>query len=150
MIQSRHSARSLALQELYSETLLENVDSSKKDLFSFLTDEERAEYDESIIVYATYLVEIVRENKNDIDAKILTYSRGRSLDRISIVDLSILRLSIATLLFDKSTHPNIVIDEAVKLSREFSNEVSYRFINGVLDAFVKSHINNDPQDGSKK
>lgn len=150
MIQSRHSARSLALQELYSETLLENVDSSKKDLFSFLTDEERAEYDESIIVYATYLVEIVKENKNDIDAKILTYSRGRSIDRISIVDLSILRLSIATLLFDKSTHPNIVIDEAVKLSREFSNEVSYRFINGVLDAFVKSHINTDNQDGGKK
>lgn len=150
MIQSRHSARSLALQELYSETLLENVDSSKKDLFSFLTDEERAEYDESIIVYATYLVEIVKENKTDIDAKILTYSRGRSIDRISIVDLSILRLSIATLLFDKSTHPNIVIDEAVKLSREFSNEVSYRFINGVLDAFVKSHINTDNQDGGKK
>lgn len=150
MIQSRHSARSLALQELYSETLLENVDSSKKDLFSFLTDEERAEYDESIIVYATYLVEIVKENKTDIDAKILTYSRGRSIDRISIVDLSILRLSIATLLFDKSTHPNIVIDEAVKLSREFSNEVSYRFINGVLDAFVKSHINSDNQDGGKK
>lgn len=150
MIQSRHSARSLALQELYSETLLENVDSSKKDLFSFLTDEERAEYDESIIVYATYLVEIVKENKTDIDAKILTYSRGRSIDRISIVDLSILRLSIATLLFDKSTHPNIVIDEAVKLSLEFSNEVSYRFINGVLDAFVKSHINSDNQDGGKK
>ena len=150
MIQSRHSARSLALQELYSETLLENVDSSKKDLFSFLTDEERAEYDESIIVYATYLVEIVKENKTDIDAKILTYSRGRSIDRISIVDLSILRLSIATLLFDKSTHPNIVIDEAVKLSREFSNEVSYRFINGVLDAFVKSHINTGNQDGGKK
>lgn len=150
MIQSRHSARSLALQELYSETLLENVDSSKKDLFSFLTEEERAEYDESIITYATYLVEIVKENRNDIDAKILTYSRGRSIDRISIVDLSILRLSIATLLFDKSTHPNIVIDEAVKLSREFSNEVSYRFINGVLDAFVKSHINTDGQDGGKK
>lgn len=148
MIQSRHSARSLALQELYSESVLENVDgNASKDLFSFLTDEEKKQYDEAIILYATYLVEIVKENKNDIDAKILTYSRGRSLDRISLVDLSILRLSIATLLFDKSTHPNIVIDEAVKLSREFSNEVSYRFINGVLDAFVKSHLDASKHNG---
>lgn len=141
MIQSRHSARTLALQQLYSESMLKKVDEGEvdKNLFSFLTDEEKQQYDEQILMYATYLVNVVKENEKDIDAKILTYSRGRSIERISLVDLAILRLSIATLLFDKSTHPNIVIDEAVKLSKEFSNEVSYRFINGVLDAFVKSH-----------
>ncbi|MBR5097596.1 MAG: transcription antitermination factor NusB, partial [Spirochaetales bacterium] len=34
-------------------------------------------------------------------------------------------------------HPNIVIDEAVKLSQEYSTEVNYRFINGLLDTAVR-------------
>ena len=37
----------------------------------------------------------------------------------------------------KDVHPAIVIDEAVKLSQELSNDVSFRFINGILDAYRK-------------
>lgn len=151
MVKSRHAGRELALKELYSNEIQNNISVSDslehkatrepKDLsqlFSFLLPEERSEYDESILVYASWLVNSVLENIDDINAKILTYSRGRTLERISPVDLSILRLSIATLLFDKSVHPSIVIDEAVKLSQSYSNEVNYKFINGVLDAFVRS------------
>jgi N utilization substance protein B len=34
-------------------------------------------------------------------------------------------------------HPHIIIDEAVKLSQDFSTEVNYKFINGILDAMQK-------------
>ena len=147
MIKSRHKARSLALQELYSmgvqATVTPSVFSTVKsedELFTFLREDERKELDPTLLAYATFIVNYVVENFEDINAKILAYSRGRSLDRIAPVDLAILRLSIATLLFDKDTHPSIVIDEAVKLSSSYSNEVNFRFINGVLDSFVKENI----------
>jgi len=41
-------------------------------------------------------------------------------------------------LYDKDTHPTIIIDESVKLSQLFSNDVSFKFINGILDAFSKA------------
>jgi transcription antitermination protein NusB len=37
----------------------------------------------------------------------------------------------------QSTPPAIVIDEALELARQFSNEESVKFINGVLDAVHK-------------
>lgn len=147
MIKSRHRARELALQELYSEGVQNSVTplsfsrtKSLDDMFLFLTEKERAELDPSLLTYAAFIVNYVESNIDDINAKILAYSRGRTLERIAPVDLAILRLSIATLLFDKETHPSIVIDEAVKLSSVYSNDINFKFINGVLDSFVKENI----------
>ena len=65
------------------------------------------------------------------------FSSKRSLDNISYVDRNILRISIFTLLYCKDIDPKIVIDESVKLSQEFSTEINYRFINGLLDTAVR-------------
>ena len=64
------------------------------------------------------------------------FSYNRPLERIDIVDRNILRLSIYSLL-QNEVHPHVIIDEAVKLSQDFSTEVNYKFINGILDTFQK-------------
>ena len=53
------------------------------------------------------------------------------------MDRNILRIAFYQLAITKDVHPAIVIDEAVKLSQELSNDVSFRFINGILDAYRK-------------
>ena len=42
------------------------------------------------------------------------------------------------MLIEKKNPPKVIIDEAVELAKEYGNERSYSFINGVLGALVKN------------
>ena len=57
------------------------------------------------------------------------------------VDRSILRLAVWELTGGTQTPPKVVIDEAIELAKEFSTENSPAFVNGVLDAVLKEHVN---------
>ena len=136
MLKKRHHSRKLALQSLYIAEF-RNRNGIEKDE-NYKLEVQDGENKEDIKAYANYLVDGVEENKEQIDSIISTYSLNRKVDDIDLVDLSILRLSVFSILFDDSLHPSIIIDEAVKLSQEFSQSNNYKFINGVLDSFVKA------------
>ena len=68
-----------------------------------------------------------------IDDLIRSQADNWRLERMPIVDRTILRLAIYELKHQATPAP-IVIDEAVELARQFSGDESVAFINGVLDA----------------
>ena len=72
-----------------------------------------------------------------LDALISEYARGWSLDRLSRVDLAILRLGAYELLH-KENPPAIVINEAVELANVFSGDKAGPFVNGVLGSIARS------------
>lgn len=61
------------------------------------------------------------------------------LDKISKVDLAILRLAIFELLYEKKEPPKVVIDEAVELAKYFGGEGSPPFVNGVLGTILQNN-----------
>ena len=65
-------------------------------------------------------------------------SRHWRTNRMAMVDRNILRLA-AWELMSGAAPRNVVINEAVKLAKEFAAAESSRFVNGVLDA-VARHI----------
>jgi len=67
-----------------------------------------------------------------LDEQIQKAAPDFPVDKINRVDLAILRLAIFELLVDKKAPHNVVIDEAVELAKEFANEKSPAFVNGVL------------------
>ncbi|MCL4378644.1 MAG: transcription antitermination factor NusB [Actinobacteria bacterium] len=67
-----------------------------------------------------------------IDKYIETYAPRYPLANISKTDLSILRLSIYELLYEKRLPTKVVINEAIELAKDMSGEKSYAFINAVL------------------
>ncbi|MDG1242426.1 MAG: transcription antitermination factor NusB [Opitutae bacterium] len=73
------------------------------------------------------------ENVEVIDAHITEHANNWTFDRIAKVDLAILRLAIYELLFRTDIPPIVSINEAIDLSKIFSNPDSKRFINGILD-----------------
>lgn len=77
------------------------------------------------------LFEGVCENVNAIDEKLAEYVRGWTLDRVTRVDLAILRLAAYELMYT-DTPEGIVINEAVELANHFSTEKAGAFVNGVL------------------
>jgi transcription antitermination protein NusB len=72
-----------------------------------------------------------------LDAKIQEAAPEFPVQKINKVDLAILRLAIYELLIDKKAPKNVIIDEAVELAKEFANETSPSFINGVLGNITK-------------
>jgi len=75
-----------------------------------------------------------------LDALIEKHATNWRLDRMSAIDRNILRLATFELRF--ATAPaKVVLDEAVELAKTFSDDAAPGFVNGVLDAILKSEKN---------
>lgn len=110
------------------------------NFFPTLTVEEIREIHEETTLYVSYLVSGALENVEMIDKLIEKYSKNRTLDKIHRVDRCILRLSLFMMLFQKNLPPSVIIDEAVKLSQEYSSDINYKYINGLLDTIRKKEL----------
>ena len=72
-----------------------------------------------------------------IDAHISDAAPEWPIDKIAKIDLSILRLALYELTAEKNQPPKVIVDEAVELAKEFGNDNSAKFVNGVLGTILK-------------
>jgi N utilization substance protein B len=82
--------------------------------------------------YTMLLVEGYAEHAERIDELLAQYTIGWPLDRMPGVDRTILRLAVFELLWQDETPDAVVLDEAVRLAKEFSTDESPAFVNGLL------------------
>ena len=75
----------------------------------------------------------VWENRTDLDRLISGSSKNWRVERMSRVDINILRIAIYEVLYMKDVPPKVSIDEAVELGKRYGTEESGAFINGILD-----------------
>lgn len=144
---SRSKAREIAVSTLYSLDFNGELDTyNDYSTFPGMTEEEMMRLEEVEKSYARLLVKGTLENRKEIDSIISSYSINRPLEKISIVDRNILRISFFQLLYQKEIPSAVVIDQGVKLSQALSNDVSYKFINGILDKFVKDRKDDSTQE----
>ncbi len=89
--------------------------------------------------YAGTLFRGVCENLTEIDRVIESHSRHWKISRMSLVDLSILRIAVFEMVYAiPNLKPAIAIDESVELAREFGSTDSASFVNGILDPIARS------------
>lgn len=100
----------------------------------------------------SFLKQKIEEDSQDVydklevlDKEITTSAPQWPIDKLSRVDLSILRLATYELLFTQ-TPPKVVIDEAVELAKEFGGQSSPSFVNGVLGDIYKRNPREDEKD----
>ena len=86
--------------------------------------------------YMNGMYDGVVSNRDEIDRQISDHLRGWTIDRLSRVDLAILRLGVYELML-KETAAGIVINEAVELATQDSTEKAGAFINGVLGSISR-------------
>lgn len=80
----------------------------------------------------------VCENQEAIDRLIEGSSRHWTVSRMSLVDLSLIRIATYEMaLHPDRLKPNIVINEAVDLARIFGSTDSASFVNGILDQIAR-------------
>lgn len=76
-------------------------------------------------------------NKEEIDGLINEYSKDWKLNRIAKVDMTIMRVAIAEMLYNNDIPVSVSINEAVNTCKEYSEENSSKFINGVLGSISR-------------
>lgn len=76
----------------------------------------------------------VEEHLDRIDALLEKHSIGWTLDRMAVVDRTLLRMAAYELLESPDVPVGAIVSEAVELAKRFSTEDSGRFVNGVLSA----------------
>ncbi|WP_270359693.1 transcription antitermination factor NusB [Limosilactobacillus mucosae] len=124
---SRHAIRECAFQTLFA--LASDPEIDREAIYA-----ERLglKPDEEVPAYLPELVNGVLAHQDELDAQIESkLAPGWTLSRLARPDLVILRLALYELKYTQV--PNAVaINEALRLAHDFSDEKSYRFINGVL------------------
>ena len=93
--------------------------------------------------YAWTLVEGVFDKYSQIDALITQHSQHWKLNRIAKVELTILRLSLFEMLFCPDIPFKVAMNEAIELAKDFGDDNSKTFVNGILDAAAKGAERDD-------
>ena len=137
---SRKKARDNAFKCIYQ---LEFYQYESKDLETLLQYccEENENTDEEIS-YIKQVLNGVFENISDIDKLILSNLKNWTLDRIAKIDLAILRLAIFEIMYMKDIPEKVSINEAVELAKEYGNNDSKSFVNGILAKILKDKVEN--------
>lgn len=79
----------------------------------------------------------IQKNENDINEKIEKNLKSDwKIERISKIDLSILKLAIYEILY-KQVPFKVAINEAVELAKKYGEDSSKKFVNGILASIVK-------------
>jgi len=75
---------------------------------------------------------------SEIDAHIIKFLSGWEIDRISKIDLALLRLAVYEMLYEQGIPNGVSINEAVELAKTYGDDDSYQFINGILGNIFES------------
>ncbi|MCK4776556.1 MAG: transcription antitermination factor NusB [Candidatus Krumholzibacteria bacterium] len=128
----RRKAREIVLQALYE---AEFSDKPWEDIFADQID--RRAPSEDTTEHARELFFKTMENLSDLDNKIESSLENWDMDRVALVDKNILRFGLAEVLYFDEIPSKVIINEAIEVAHRYSSADAGRFINGLLDRFVK-------------
>lgn len=130
----RSAAREDTFKLLYSlEVQKENNIEEQTDLYfenENIIDEDTKKFIKSIVLG-------IEENLSSIENSIATnLKKDWKLDRISKVDLVLLKLAVYEILYTDVPY-KVATNEAIELSKKYGDETSQNFINGILASIIK-------------
>jgi transcription antitermination protein NusB len=129
---ARHKARMCALQALY-EKLISNNEINEISA-TFLNDTHNSKMDKN---YFQALLLGVTEHSQQLDGYMLSYL-DRPITQITPIELCILRLAIFELTQQPTIPHQVIINEAIELTKDFGATDGFKYINSILDQVAKN------------
>ncbi len=126
MEETRSGAREMAMKILYQVSVFEKANTSY-DLDEMFMDIEGRN--------KKFIENIVNEvilKKEELDKKANKYLINWEINRLNMVDQAIFEMAIYELIYT-DTPKKVVIDEAINLSKKYSEDAVVKMLNGVLD-----------------
>ncbi|MBC5857835.1 transcription antitermination factor NusB [Campylobacter jejuni] len=128
---TRHQVRQSVISLLYAFEL----NSQNNAFVDEILDEKKIRNEQKNFTLNLY--HGILDNLSNIDETLNSFLNDNQITALGHVERAILRLGAYELLFT-DTPSAIVINEAIELAKELANDNSPKFINGVLDALVKT------------
>ena len=133
---TRHELRYKTMTILYQAFLYDsnNIDFDIENIISEQLDESNK--------FVSDLVNGVMAKREEIDSLANKYLEDWEISRLGFTDQAIIRMGIYEIMWTDT--PDVTcIDEAVELSKEYSDEKVCKMINGVLDKVYHGKDKND-------
>ncbi|MDR2789877.1 MAG: transcription antitermination factor NusB [Campylobacteraceae bacterium] len=129
---TRHQVRETIIGLLYAQDVGNDAISKYKDE---IFEEKKIRNQQK--KFALELYHGILENIDAIDKAINEYLKEWELEKVGKVERALLRLGAYELLYTRLDSA-VVINEAIELAKEFGNDTSSKFVNGVLDSIKKN------------
>ena len=126
---SRIQSREFAMKLIYQ---MEIQREDREEQMEYAIEDSETPFTQGDLDYIYNVINGVFENLQTLDSTVELNARGWKLQRISRVDLSILRLCIYEIKYRDDIPINVSINEAVELAKKYGSEESGSFINGIL------------------
>lgn len=141
-MKSRHRAREVAFQILYRYDVSLQSTGTQPPTGMALADELQKHFahfqvPEGLREFAAELVVGTLTHMPRLDEVLERHAQNWKISRMSVVDRSLLRMSLYEMLHFADIPPSVTIDEAVELAKQFGTADSSSFINGILDSAQK-------------
>ena len=134
MALARQKFREIILQILFSNIF---VESENDILVPFMM--RQIKTTKKNVLIALGVVKNIKEKIKIIDEDIKITSTSYDISRISKVELSILRLALYEIIFDKDIPCKVAITEAIRLTKKFAGKQSANFVNAILDSIYQKY-----------
>ena len=142
---AREIATHLAYELSYTELPVEEFLAARlsEENFAYLTPECElyAELpNEKQDAYIRRLVTGVAEHAAELDTYIEKYAKGWRFERISLVASAIMRVAMYEIMYMPDVPNGAAVNEAVEIAKNYEDEETVKFINGILGTFVREEI----------
>ena len=131
----RQRSREIAMELLFSMELSKN---SIDETIEMFIENYELNLNTVDMEYIKKVISTVTENLSKIDEILSGALDNWKIERISKVNLTILRLAVAEMLYLDDVPGRVAINEAIELTKRYSDEKSKAFVNGILDRVLKS------------
>lgn len=126
---NRRKSREVAMKLLFEMSINKERYEDIIENFKEYTDVDLKELDMS---YITKVLAGVQENGMEIDKNIEKHLIKWKLDRLSKMNLAILRICTYEILFEEEIPGKVSVNEGIELAKKYGEDSSPAFINGIL------------------
>ena len=136
----RRLAREAAMCLYYERAIKQDPHTDSTTLVDMGDVLQRAKLNDANLAYIDVTLQIYEQHLAELDAAIERHCLAWKLDRLSKVDLSILRLAAAEMRYMEKIPYKVAVNEAVELAKKYSEEKAPQFINGILRAMAEDYL----------
>ncbi len=136
---TRTEGRTLIFELLYSLEIQKTLKEEQEEQVEIFLQENEIN-EEKTVQYIKEEIKGINENEPKIRKAISNnLKEDWNIDRISKVDLALLKLGIYEIFYSKLPY-KVVINEVVELAKKYGDEPSPSFVNGALANIIKNNL----------
>lgn len=139
---TRTEGRTLIFELLYSLEIQKIAKEEQEEQVEIFLQENEVN-EEKTVQYIKEEIQGINANEPEIRRTISSnLKEDWNIDRISKVDLALLKLGIYEIFYSKLPY-KVVINEVVELAKKYGDEPSPSFVNGILANIIKNNLKDD-------